>query len=351
METIDVSVVIPTYNKKDFLEITLTALGLQTYPLDKYEVVIINDGSTDTTETVISSLKVPYQINYTRQENKGRSAARNRGIENSKGKTIIFIDDDCVPAPDFIESHKQHHRAHDETVVLGYKYLTFSQMLPDTSVLKATLMQTLDRHETLHPLRDVPVGRMLIQPQDFGNGFDPLVQLSYAGERDRWEYTYDTYTPQLDGFLLPWLLFTTGNVSVSKHYCVDVGGFDENFKGWGLEDFEMGYRLYQRGLSFILDKASVAYRLIHWDDVVEDRVVSKVKNYQYFCQKHPNLEVYLHWRLSTSQVDIDTYNALVCQYYELIQKAKPIAADYYGLVKQQCENYGWDPEYRREKES
>ena len=56
---IDVSIVIPTYNKKDFLEITLVALGLQTYPMDKFEVVVINDGSTDQTEELVSSLSVP----------------------------------------------------------------------------------------------------------------------------------------------------------------------------------------------------------------------------------------------------------------------------------------------------
>ena len=102
MGTLDRSVVIPTYNKKDSLEITLTALGHQTYPPEKYEVVVINDGSTDQTEMSVSALKTPYQINYMRQENKGRSAARNHGIEKAKGKAIIFFDDDCVPALSFI---------------------------------------------------------------------------------------------------------------------------------------------------------------------------------------------------------------------------------------------------------
>lgn len=350
MENIDVSVIIPTYNKKDFLEITLTALGFQTYPRDRFEVVVINDGSTDPTETLVSSLKTPYQINYTRQENRGRSAARNRGIEKAKGKTIIFIDDDCVPAPTFIESHMQSHSKDDTTIVLGYKYLTFFQMLPDSIPRKATLMETLNRHETLHLLRDVPVGTMLIHPQDLSDGFDRLGQLSYAGERERWEQAYETYTPQLQGFVLPWLLLTTANFSVSKRHCVDIGGFDEDFKGWGLEDFEFGYRLYKQGLRFVLDKASFVYRLVHWDNEIEDRVTSKVRNYIHFCQKHPDIEVYLHWRLSTRQLDIHTYNSLIRQYYKLQKRANSIAEDYYGLVKQQCQYYGWDIEYRRVKD-
>lgn len=346
MENIDVSIVIPTYNKKDFLEITLTALGLQTYPPEKYEVVVINDGSTDQTETLVSSLKTPYQINYTRQENKGRSSARNHGIEKAKGETIIFIDDDCVPASSFIESHMKYHREHDTAVVLGYKYLTFSQMLPNSSPHKGLLREKLNCHENLRPLRNIPVGTMLIRPQDFDDGFDRLNLLSYAGERERWEQVYKTYASHLEGFVLPWLLFTTGNVSVRKRHCVDVGGFDENFKEWGLEDFEIGYRLYKRGLCFVLDKVSVTYRLMHWDDIGEERVVSKLKNYIYFCQKHPHIEVYLHWHLSMGQLGILTYNDLIRQYYELLEKASPISEDYYRLVKYQCEHYGCNLEYR-----
>ena len=347
---IEVSVVIPTYNKKDFLEITLTALGIQTYPSDKYEVVIVNDGSTDATEEFISSFKVPYQISYIYQKNSGRSAARNHGIELAKGKTLIFIDDDCVPGPAFIENHMQNHRRDDNSVVLGYKYLTFSQMLPNSSPHKELLMETLKRQKTFHYFSDFPENAMLIHPEDFNNGFKKLVQLSFAGEKPRWEEVYKTYTAHLKGFVVPWSLFTTGNISISKRHCIDVGGFDENFRGWGLEDYELGYRLYNKlRLPFVLDKTSVTYRLIHWSNVKEDRVASKVKNYIYFCKKHPHLEVYLHWRLSVRQLDIHTYNALVKQYYELSKESAHIAKDYYQHVKTQCESYGWDLEYRRLK--
>ena len=350
METIDVSVVIPTYNKKDFLEITLTALGLQTYPPDKYEVVIINDGSTDATETLVASLKMPYQINYTRQENKGSSAARNRGIEQAKGETIIFIDDDCIPSHTFIERHMRFHRERDNFSVIGYRYHTFFKMLSDSSTHKGALIEQLKRHKVLHPLLNVPENTALIRPEDIRHNFDKIVQLSYRGERDRWEQAYDTYTADMNGFVLPWLLFVTSNVSVKKHHLGrQMEIFDENFRGWGLEDFEMGYRLYKRGLRFVLDKASIIHRLIHWDNETEDRLASKVRNYIHFCKKHPCLEVYLYWCLSTGQFDVCTYNVLVRQYYELLEKGSSVAEDYYRLVKHHCEQDGWNLEYRREK--
>ena len=347
---IDVSIVIPTYNKKNFLEITLTAFGFQTYPSDRYEVVVINDGSTDGTEEFVSSLKSPCQINYMYQENQGRSAARNRGIERASGDTIIFIDDDCVPSPTFIESHLEYHHRDDNTVVLGYKYSTFGQMLPDNFPIKDRLTETLNRYENLHHLKDVPVNTMLIHPQDFSDGFNLFNQLSFEGDRPRWEESHETYTAELDGFVIPWLLLTTANFSVSKRHCVTTGGFDENFVGWGLEDYEMGYRLYKKNLPFVLDKSAFTYKLLHWNDADgEDRLVSKVRNYIYFCQKHPYIEVYLHWRLSVGQLDIHTYNLIVQQYYDLEEKKAQIMKDYYQLVKDQCEHYGCNIEYRRQK--
>ncbi|MDE0686452.1 MAG: glycosyltransferase family 2 protein [Candidatus Poribacteria bacterium] len=346
---IDVSVVIPTYNKKEFLEITLTALKLQTYPIDKYEVVVVNDGSTDQTDDFISSLKVPYQINYTRQENKGRSAARNRGIEQAKGETIIFIDDDCIPAPTFIERHQKFHSESDNFSVIGYRYQTFFKMLPDSSANKGILIEQLKRHKMLHYLKNVPENTALIRPEDIlRHGFDKLVQLSYWGERDRWEQVYDTYTSNMNGFVLPWLLFVTSNVSVKKrHLGRHMELFDEKFKGWGLEDFEMGYRLYKRGLRFVLDREAIVYRLMHQLSD-EHKIVSKVGNYIKFCQKHPYIEIYLHWRLSTYQLDIHTYNVMVQQYYDLVEK-KQVMRDYYQLVKDQCERYGHNLEYRHQK--
>ena len=347
---IDVSVVIPTYNKRDFLELTLRALSSQTYSVNRYEVIIINDGSTDQTEDLVLSLPVPYEINYTRQENQGRSAARNRGLERARGETIIFLDDDCVPVPAFIEEHMQYHHENDNYIVGGYKYRTFSMMLPDYAPLKETLMATLEHDKTLHHLIDVSENTMLIHPDDIRPQLDKLVQLSYAGERERWEQAYQTYTTNLIGFMLPWLLFTTGNVSLKKSHCVDVGSFDENFKGWGLEDYEMGYRLYKHGLRFVLNRKAITYRLMHSKDSDgEDHIASMIKNYIYFCQKHPHIEIYLHWRLSTRQLDIHTYNLLVQQYYDLGQTKHEIIEDYYHLAKHQCEHYGHDVEYRRQK--
>jgi len=91
-----ISVIIPTYNRKDQLEKCLCSLFNQNYPNDKYEIIVVDDGSTDETEEMITELikNTPCTLKYLNQENKGASAARNLGIENSNSDYICFVDSD-----------------------------------------------------------------------------------------------------------------------------------------------------------------------------------------------------------------------------------------------------------------
>jgi len=90
-----VSVVIPTFNCAQFIIEAIESVLNQTYK--NYEIIVVNDGSTDNTEEVLSSyLK---KIKYIRQENGGPSKARNNGINNSKGEYIAFLDADDIWLP------------------------------------------------------------------------------------------------------------------------------------------------------------------------------------------------------------------------------------------------------------
>ena len=101
-----VSVVIPTYNRKEMLKKCLDSLFNQTYPRDKYEIIVVNDGSTDGTEEVLKYYADNAQkvLKWFSQENKGVSAATNLGIQNSKGEIICFTGDDCIAERDWIKN-------------------------------------------------------------------------------------------------------------------------------------------------------------------------------------------------------------------------------------------------------
>jgi len=94
------SVVIPLYNKEHFIENTLKSVLNQTF--SDFELIIVNDGSTDASEEKIFQFK-DSRIHYYKKENAGVSAARNYGIEKAKSNHITFIDADDYWYPDFLE--------------------------------------------------------------------------------------------------------------------------------------------------------------------------------------------------------------------------------------------------------
>ncbi len=90
------SIVIPTYNRAGLLEKCLSSILHQDYPKNKYEVIIINDGSIDSTEKIIKNfIKKHKNIKYFKQKNKGHAVARNLGFSKAKYKIIVSTDDDC----------------------------------------------------------------------------------------------------------------------------------------------------------------------------------------------------------------------------------------------------------------
>lgn len=94
-----VSVIIPAYNAATTIGKCLDALQHQTYPRERYEVIVVDDGSRDATAAVVQG----YGVSYLYQRNTGPATARNRGAQAARGGIILFTDADCVPALDWLE--------------------------------------------------------------------------------------------------------------------------------------------------------------------------------------------------------------------------------------------------------
>src|ERR1043165_9535150 len=111
------SIVIPTYNRLPMLLRVLDALEAQRNA-PELEVIVINDGSTDDTDRVVSQRN---GIVYRAQPNGGPGRARNHGVSLASGNVVIFIGDDTVPEPDFVAEHARIHAGGDAlTACLGY---------------------------------------------------------------------------------------------------------------------------------------------------------------------------------------------------------------------------------------
>jgi len=195
------SVVVPTYNRRDSLRITLEGLARQTEPMDSFEVVVVSDGSTDGTDQMLSELAsgLPYTLRAFTQSNGGPSTARNRGVREARGEVIVFLDDDVEPLPEFLCRHRKHHGNEDRVAILG-------PMSPDP-------------------------------------GRSPIEPVWIAWEHAKLQEIYEMFRPGGKHFsqkARP-MHFYSGNASVKRRWILDVGGFDETFKRQ--EDVELAERL------------------------------------------------------------------------------------------------------------
>lgn len=225
--------------------------------------MVCDDGSGDETESIARRFESELPLVYVAQEDRGFRAgqARNLGIERAVGEVVVFLDDDVLIRPDFVEAHLQAHAAHPapNRVVLGF------------------------RHRTHRFEGEVPSWAQIVE-----------------SERD-------DRIADLDGIEVhehprPWIFVYSCNFSVS------LGGpdlrFDDGFRGWGLEDTELGYRLHHAGYAIF---AAPDARVLHVEDPAprdpfrcEERALppsydTYVRNAVYFMDKYPDDQELAEW--------------------------------------------------------
>lgn len=206
------SIVIPTFNRKDSLCRTLDGLARQDFPAFAFEVIVVSDGSTDGTDAFVESYVAPYALTLLTQTNSGPAYARNRGIEAAAGKVVVFLDDDVEPAPSCLSAHARQHMSQENAVVIG-------PMSPD------------------------PAYRS-IEPSWIAWEHAMLWKQYAAWKSGEWT---QIGPPN----------FYTGNSSVRRNQLLAVGGFDVTFARQ--EDVEMAWRLEREfHPAFIFDSSADA---------------------------------------------------------------------------------------------
>lgn len=247
-------------------------------------MIVSDDGSSDATAAVTEAFSKRLRLRYTFQEDLGfrAGAARNAGARLATAPVLLFIDCGCLVGPDFLRHHLAEHG--DQTsrrAVIGYAY-GWNPMTPMYG-LEEMLLQSA--------------------PEDVVAGFrdDPAFQ----DERHKalLECDFD-----LTRRIIPWILFYSLNVSVQAADFWAVGGFDEQFCGWGFEDIELGFRLFRHGLSFRVTRDAWIVEWPHERQHVEVNLKEAMVNLERFLQKHPEPAVELLWLAAQS-------NLWVCENY------------------------------------
>lgn len=116
---IELSVVIPTYNRRAILQRCLSALFAQRHPGGAWEIVVVDDGSSDGTADLVAGLRAPCDLRIVRQANSGAGVARNHGARVARGRVLLFLDDDIVADPGLVAAHLRAHREQRGIIGLG----------------------------------------------------------------------------------------------------------------------------------------------------------------------------------------------------------------------------------------
>lgn len=145
-----VSFIVPVYNSEDNLKICLDSIFSQTN--NNYEIVIINDGSTDGSDGIINEYikKYPGKIDYTVKENTGIADTRNLGIVKSRGEYIIFIDSDDYIATDLLEKLQKYIK--DEPDLIKYKLTCVTQDLEKIEKVDGPVFNIITGEEAFNSL-------------------------------------------------------------------------------------------------------------------------------------------------------------------------------------------------------
>lgn len=260
------SFVIPVYRGKILLKNTLEALNhLQGYDRNGYEVVVVDDGSGDDTVSYIKGINRNYHLKYLyleRDDASCRARARNQGWKNAAGEIVIFIDADILVKADFLRELDRCYALNPDLLVIGLRL-------------------------------------MLPEPVDVTKIRDQSVFDEYRFDRERFSmlearhFAFERFGYNAAILYHPWLFVYSSNMAVPRRRLEEMGGFDENFKGWGLEDNELGYRLYQSGVKIVINSRLEVLHQFHGPKnelhLSGNQNTEYQHNFSYFLAKHSDV--------------------------------------------------------------
>lgn len=258
-------IIIPTKNKAPRLKLTLSTLVSQRSKIS--EIIIVDDGSADSTPSLASWFLQYLPIQYIHPQGRGRAAARNAGAAIAKSDLLIFLDDDILVGKGFVHAHMTAHNK-NQTLVHG----PLREM-----VGAAALQDPAEGGRGVPPLNDEVLqvqGFDVSQGRHMVNALERAIELMFKGALKN---------------IAPWLCAVGANMSVSRAAWSALGGFDEEFgTTWGCEDLEFGYRAHKTGFDFVLSKNASGVHMTHQRP---DRWDQHQINLDRFVLKHPVPEV------------------------------------------------------------
>jgi glycosyltransferase involved in cell wall biosynthesis len=247
------SVILSTFNRADTLHDCLNCLANQSIDQRDFEVIVVDDGSTDHTKAVAEEFSKKIEnFEYLYQKNQGQGIGRNNALKIAKGQVVVLIGDDILVSYDFLYEHQKYHYLYPEEYAAVLGFTAWHPKLKITNFMKWMT-----------------------------NGSAVLGK--FGGQ----QFAYE----KLQGKKMAnYNFFYTSNISIKKSL-LEKYHFDPIFSGYGWEDIELGYRLEKMaGLKIYYNSWAIAYH----DHPIEEkdfmrRMQSVGKSAYLFHKKYPEL--------------------------------------------------------------
>lgn len=217
---IESSVVIPTYNRQESLQILLESLAIQTMDANNFEVIVVDDGSPKASMSLDQS-SFPFPFKFIRQTNQGATAARNNGALRSQGKILVFIDDDIK-----IERHAL------------------------AAITKACIQKS----------KIIALGNLELCNTNTDSTFSKIAISLESLDQDHREAPDQT---------LDYVACNTQFLAIARRDFFDLGMLQDPTGGWpNWDDVDLGYRAHLAGFKVIRVQEAKGQ---HWDNSLSDR--------------------------------------------------------------------------------
>lgn len=239
-----ISLIVSTYNRPSALKLVLQSLECQTD--QNFEIIVADDGSTQETRSLVDSfrIKLATEIKHVWHEDRGfrLSEIRNLAISQSSGDYLIFLDGDCIAQPDFVAQHRRLAGA--GKMVTGGRVLLGERFTEEIISVSSWNYSQFRRR---------------------------LLRLRLTGQCNKVLPMYlkfcDSSLRNYRGFV--WRRIKGCNLACWRDDAVRVGGFDEKITGWGHEDADFVFRLYDSGIE--RKSGSWATEVLHLYHPVPDK--------------------------------------------------------------------------------
>ncbi len=205
MTELTFSVVVPAYNAGRTIRNCLDSLLHQTVDRERYEIIVVDDGSTDDTPQIVASYP---GVRLVRQPNQGPAVARNRGVEEAKGEIVLFTDADCIPEQNWIEEMVRPFGEDDSVVGVKGVYRTRQREI----IARFVQMEYEDKYDVMKRYRFI----------DF----------------------VDTYS-----------------AAFKRDVFLKFGGYDAAFPVACAEDVDLSFRLSKAGYRMVFNPKAVVYHI------------------------------------------------------------------------------------------